>query len=584
MTEIYYLRLFFLEFSPTKIDISSMSLFKLISHTLSRSLIFGCITVGLIEVAAAEPIHAISHQLKDITKINNSDSYRTKPFIVVSSPIAQAIAIKKVEIIGSTILSKEDLDPISKTLEGKQVTSEQIQKAAQSITQIYADRGYITSQAVVDPQKIVDGVVTIQVIEGKVEKIEIQGLTNTNPDYVRSRVGLGVGIPLNATKLEDQLRLLRADPIFRNVEASLKAGSQPDSSILVVKVEEANQFGGFASIDNYSPPAVGSERYGGGLTFRNLSGNGDIFTASYYGTTTRGSNQYDLSYSLPLNPMNGTLSLRYSPSNYRITQAPFDTLNIRGNNNLFDISFRQPIIRSSVEELALSLGYAYQQGQTFAFNDLAIPFGIGPEPDGTSRTSVIRFGQDYTLRDLFGAWSLRSQFNLGTGLFGSTNVTTPSASFFSWLGQVQRVQSLGTDSLLIGSLDLQLSANPLLSSQQFTIGGGQSLRGYRQNARTGDNGIRFSLENRIVTLRNELGASLLQVIPFLDAGAVWNHPNNPNPLPSQNFLAGGGLGLLFTPIERLNLRLDYAIPFVNLSDRGTNLQESSFYFSLGYQF
>ncbi len=562
-----------------------MSLFKLVSYYLSRSLIFSSILIVSIESVAAVHVNKPTNTSSTtLLKINNSGNPLTVPSSVILSPIAQAIAVKKVKIVGSTILNDVELVTISKTLEGQQVTPEQIQKAAQSITQIYADRGYLTSQAVVDPEKIVDGVVTIQVIEGRVEKIEIQGLTNTNPDYVRSRVELGTSKPLNTAKLEDQLRLLRADPIFSDVEASLKSGSQPDSSILVVTVKEANQFGGFAGIDNFSPPAVGSERYGGGLFFRNLSGNGDTFAASYYGTITGGSNQYDLSYSIPLNPMNGTLSLRYSPSNYRITQAPFDVLNIRGNNNLFDLNFRQPLVRTSVEEFALSLGYSYQRGQTFAFNDLATPFGIGPEPDGTSRTSIFKFGQDYTLRDLFGAWSLRSQFSLGTGLFGSTNVTTPSGSFLSWLGQIQRVQSLGTDSLLIGALDLQLSADPLLSSQQFTIGGGQSIRGFRQNARSGDNGIRFSLENRFVALRNEQNAALLQVIPFLDAGAIWNHPNNPNTLPSQNFLAGGGLGLLFTPLDRLNLRLDYAIPFVNLSDRGTNLQESAFYFSLGYQF
>jgi len=556
--------------SLTKIDISIMRFCKLINHHRSHFLIFGYVLLSLVETVAAETL--------------NSGNSQTKPTPIISSPIAQAIVVKKVEVIGSTILTSAELATISKSLEGQQVTTEQIQQAAQSITQIYANRGYLTSQAVVDPQKVVDGIVTIQVIEGRVEKIEILGLTHTNPEYVRSRIALGTGTPLNTAKLEDQLRLLRADPIFSDIEASLKAGSQADSSILVVTVKEANQFGGFASIDNFSPPAVGSERYGGGLFFRNLSGNGDTFTASYYGTTTGGSNQYDLSYSIPLNPMNGTLSLRYSPSNYRITQSPFDILNIRGNNNLFDLTFRQPLVRTNIEEFALSLGYSYQKGQTFAFNDLATPFGIGPEADGTTRTSVIKFGQDYTLRDLFGAWSLRSQFSLGTGLFGSTNVATPSGSFFSWLGQVQRVQSLGTDSLLIGALDLQLSADPLLSSQQFTIGGGQSLRGFRQNARTGDNGIRFSLENRFVMLRNEQNAALLQVISFLDAGAIWNHPNNPNTLPSQNFLAGGGLGLLFTPLEKLNIRLDYAIPFVNLSDRGTNLQESALYFSLGYQF
>lgn len=565
-----------------------MKLFNFLSLTLSRSLIFSCVSISLIissrEVAASESVNPNSKLVHVTAKIDRDDHSLTTPLPTVRLPIAQAIAIKKVNVIGSTILNKADLEPILKDLEGKRVTDEQIQKAAQLITQVYADRGYITSQAVVDTQKIVDGIVTIQVIEGKVEKIEIEGVTHTNPDYVRSRVELGVGVPVNTAQIEDQLRLLRADPIFSDVEASLKAGSQADSSILVVRVQEANQFGGFASFDNYSPPAVGSERYGGGLFFRNLSGNGDTLTASYYGTTTSGSNQYDLSYSLPVNPMNGTLTLRYAPSNYRITQAPFDALNIRGNNNLFDVNFRQPLVRSTVEEFALSLGFSYQQGQTFAFNNLATPFGFGPEADGTSRTSVVRFGQDYSSRDTFGVWSLRSQFNLGLGIFGATQLTIPNGTFLSWLGQIQRVQSLSPDSILIGSLDLQLSANPLLPSQQFTIGGGQSLRGYRQNARTGDNGIRFSLEDRIATIRNEKNAPLLQVIPFLDAGAVWNNSSNPNTLPSQNFLAGGGVGLLFTPLERLNMRLDYAIPFVNLSDRGTNLQESSLYFSLGYQF
>ena len=538
-------------------------------------------------------MEASALEQKDIHFLNTPKSSKLVGNEIAPAPtspllVSEAIAIKKVNVIGSTLSDNADFSSeiakISATLEGKQVSAAEIQKAARSISQLYADRGYTTSRAEVDSNQIVDGVVTIRVIEGRIEKIEIQGLNNTNPDYVRSRLELGIGIPANTTKIEDQLRLLRADPIFKNVEASLKAGSQPDSSILSVKLEESNQFGGFGSFDNYSPPAVGAERLGVGLLYRNVTGNGDTLSAAYYRTTTGGSNQYSFSYNLPLNPMNGTLTLQYSPSNFRITQTPFDVFNINGNNAQYDVSFRQPLVRSSIEEFALTLGYNYQNGQTFSFNDLATPFGTGPDANGVSKTSVLRFGQDYTLRDLSGTWALRSQFNLGTGLFGSTYVTTPSGSFFSWLGQVQRLQSLGTDSLLIASLDAQLSADPLLPSQQFIIGGGQSLRGFRQNARSGDNGIRFSLENRNTIARNEKGASVLQIIPFLDAGGVWNNSKNPNTLPAQNFLAGGGVGFLYTPLERLNLRLDFAIPFINLSDRGTNVQEQSLYFNLSYQF
>ncbi len=498
--------------------------------------------------------------------------------------ISQAISIKKIEVVGSTVFDAAKLDPIIRPLEGKQATEEQLTAAANAITQLYISNGYVTSQALFTPNNIVDGVAKIQVLEGKIERIDILGVTSLNPDYVRSRTQLGVGTPLNANNLEDQLRLLRADPIFTSVDASLKAGSQNGFSILTITVVEANQLTGSVSFDNFSPPAVGSERIGAGLSYRNLFGMGDVFTTNYYRTTTGGSNQYDFGFSIPVNPMNGTVSLRFAPSNYRITQSPFDAFNIRGNNEVYAATYRQPLIRNPREELALSLGYEYQRGQTFLFNDLAVPFGIGAEADGTSRTSVFKFGQDYTSRDTEGVWSLRSQFSLGTGLFGTTFVTTPSSAFLSWLGQIQRVQVLGSDTILIGSLDTQLSADPLLPSQQFVIGGGQSVRGFRQNVRSGDNGIRLSLESRFVVARNEEGRTILQLAPFADLGTVWNNSKNLNVLSNQIFLAGGGLGILFEPIKRLNLRLDYAIPFVNLSDRGSNLQESSLYFSIGHQF
>jgi hemolysin activation/secretion protein len=129
---------------------------------------------------------------------------------------------------------------------------------------------------------------------------------------------------------------------------------------------------------------------------------------------------------------------------------------------------------------------------------------------------------------------------------------------------------------------LQLSPNSLLSSQQFVIGGGQSLRGYRQNARGGDNGFRVSIEDRITLRRNAAGLPTLQLAPFLDAGGVWNNPDNPNKLTNQTFLAGAGVGVLWEPIPRVNLRVDYALPLVNISDRGDNLQDSGIYFSIIY--
>ncbi|MGJ5676369.1 MAG: ShlB/FhaC/HecB family hemolysin secretion/activation protein [Nostochopsis sp.] len=487
-----------------------------------------------------------------------------------------SIPVRKIEVTGSTLLTQDEIASITKPFEGRSVTFKELQGIADKITKLYTDRNYITSRAIVGEQTISNGVVKITVIEGSLEKVEIQGTRRLNPAYVRSRVKLGAGTPLRADKIEDQLRLLREDPLFTNVEATLKPGTKVGQSILVVKVKEANAISGYVGVDNYSPPGVGSERFGGVVSYRNVTENGDEFITSYYRSTTGGSNSFDFIYRVPLNPMNGTLQLRYSPTDSKITEAPFSDFNITGDSQLYEISYRQPLIRNPREEFALSLGFTAQNGQDF-LNGVPYSFSEGPDL-GNSKTRVLKFGQDYIKRDSQGAWALRSQFNFGLDVLDATtnSGSVPDGSFFSWQGQVQRVQRLGRDNILIAQGDVQLTPDALLPSQQFLIGGGQSLRGYRQNARTGDNGFRVSLEDRIALLRE------MQLAPFVDMGAVWNATNNSNP--NQNFLASAGLGLIWEPVPRLVMRFDYAVPFVDLSDRGNNAQDRGFNFSVNYNF
>jgi len=495
------------------------------------------------------------------------------------------IQVQKVEVTGNTILANE-INAITKPLEGKEVTIAELGKIADAITQLYVERGYITSRAVLPDQKITDGVVRILVIEGSLEKIEIEGNRRLNGSYIRSRIRLGVSQPLNSAKLEDQLRLLRFNPLFKNVEASLRPGTQQGQSILVVRVTEASPFtGSTLVIDNYSPPSIGSERFGGSFFVRNVSGIGDTLFASYFRTFTGGSNVLDFYYNVPINAMDGTLQLRAAPNFYNVTEAEFKDLDISGKSELYELSYRQPLIRSPREEFALSAAFTYRRGQTFLADD-PYPFGFGPDEKGRTRTSVISFGQDYIRRDLQGATAVRSLFSFGFDAFNATinSDPIPDGRFFSWLGQVQRVQRISNRNLLILQADLQLTPNSLLPSQQFVIGGGQSIRGYRQNARSGDNGFRISIEDRIILSKDKEGREIFQLAPFVDFGTVWNHPDNPNTIPSRRFLAGAGLGVVWEPTPGLNLRFDYGIPISYISDRGNNAQDHGIYFQVFYRF
>jgi hemolysin activation/secretion protein len=493
------------------------------------------------------------------------------------------ITVSRVEVLGSTVFEADDFAPIVQPVEGRQVTLEELRQVADAITQLYLNQGYLTSRAVLVDQVIEDGVVQIQIVEGRLATIEIEGNRRLNDGYIRDRIELGANVPLRTDQLEDQLRLLRADPLLDNVEASLRAGDRIGESILVVRVDEADPVIGEVRVDNYSPPSVGSERTGIDLGYQNLTGIGDLINVSYDRTTPGGADVVELLYRAPFNAMNGTVQLRTVIDRNEVIQEPVSEFDIEGESERYEISVRQPLIRTPREEFALSAGFSYRDGQTFLLGE-PFGFGIGPDEDGISRTSVFRFGQDYIRRDVEGAWAFRSQFSLGVDIFNATTNEDPipDGRFFSWLGQAQRVQRLGNSNILIMQLDLQLTPDSLLPSEQFVIGGGQSLRGYRQNVRAGDNGIRFSIEDRITLARNEAGESKFQLAPFFDLGAVWNTSDNPNDLPDQRFLAGLGLGVLWEPIPNLNVRLDFAVPLINLDDRGENIQDDGIYFSVRY--
>lgn len=494
------------------------------------------------------------------------------------------IPVSKIEVTGSTILSQEEIATITKPFEGRTVSLKDLRGVASSITQIYLSRGYITSSAVLADQTIADGMVKILVIEGSLEKIEVEGTRRLNPTYVRSRIQLGAKTPLRTDKLEDQLRLLKTDPLFTNIEATLNPGTQLGKSILTVRVTEANALTGFVGVDNYSPPAVGSERLGSIIIYRNLTGLGDELSAYYYRTTAGGANSFDFNYRVPVNAMNGIVQFRYAPSDGKIIEAPFSQFNITADSKLYEISYRQPVIRNPREEFALSVGFAVQDVQTF-LEGAPYTFGEGPDR-GNSNTRVLNFGQDYVKYDHSGVWALRSQFSFGLDVLDATvnSNPLPDGRFFSWLGQLQRVQRLGRGNLLIAQVDVQLSPDSLLPSQQFVIGGGQSLRGYRQNALSGDNGFRMFVEDRIAIQLDEAGQPNLQIAPFVDVGGVWSKPDNPNKLTGETFLASVGLGLIWEPIPRLGVRLDYAVPIIEWRDRGNNAQDRGFNFSVGYNF
>ena len=424
-------------------------------------------------------------------------------------------------------------------------------------------------------QDLSSGVVKIQIVEGELEGIELRGLRHLQTGYVRSRLKRAATTPLNQKRIEEALQLLQLDPVISRVNAELAAGSAPGRNILLVKVKEAPAFHVSIFTDNSQSPSIGSGQIGVSVSHDNLLGFGDRLSGQY--GLTEGLNLYDIGYAIPVNSLNGTLSFRYDNSDSRIIEKPFQNLNIKSTIESYSLNFRQPLHRTPTSEFALGLSLDLRRNQTFILGKIPFSFSEGAQ-NGRSNVTVLRFSQDWVQRGAKRVLAARSQFSVGIdGIDATINNTGTDGRFFAWLGQFQWVQQFSPRTLLLARLNGQLSGDSLLTIEKFSVGGLDTVRGYRQNQLVTDNGITGSVELRFSPISNY---SAFQLAPFADVGTAWNNRGaNPNP----NTLASLGLGLIWQPSRDLNLRLDYGIPLVDARQRGNTLQDSGLYFSLRYQ-
>lgn len=494
--------------------------------------------------------------------------------------IPGTITVERFEVIGSTVFSPEELAAVTAPFTKRSITFAELLQVQEAITQLYIKQGYVTSGAFIPPQPLKNGVVTIEVLEGEVERIEVTGTRRLNSNYVRSRLARATQTPLQVNRLVEALQLLQLNPLIETLKTELAAGSQTGTSVLKVTVEEAPSFSAVLRVDNGRSPSVGTVRRQVAINEANLLGFGDSLAFAY--TNTDGSNSLDeASYTIPINARNGTLNFSYSRSSNHVIEEPFNQVDIESNARDYQIAYRQPLIETPTQEFALGLSAVRRESDTSLLNE-GYPLSPGANNRGETRISAIRFFQEWINRASNEVLALRSQFSIGIGALSATiNDKPPDSRFFAWRGQAQYLRLLAPDTILFLRSDLQVANEALVPIEQFGLGGIDSVRGYRQDALLSDSGFFTSAEVRIPIARIPKWNSTLQVTPFLEVGTAWNSSGSANPNP--NTLASAGLGLLWKTGDNFIARFDWGIPFIDLGLSKDTLQENGLYFRVEYK-
>ena len=478
--------------------------------------------------------------------------------------LAGKLVVNEIRFDGNGVYSDEELRDVISVDLSKPLSTEDLEAIRKAVSRFYFNNGYVNSGAMIGEQDLSKGVLTVSVVEGALDKINVMGTGWLRPGYVEKRIRSGVKTPLSMEDLKRSLEFVRRDEKIRKINTALLPGDELGQSHLDVIVTENKLLDAGIGISNRRPPSVGAEEAEVYLGTRNLTSLGDTLRLNYTFTDEGmdevdfdGADNYAVSYSLPLHTSGTSLELGTVRSDYVILEEPFDTLNIQSDTQMVSVGIRQPIYNDLKHEFSVSLKGERRQSETMVSG---MPFSISPgSTDGMTRIAALRFSPEYVYRSSKRVIAVRS--TLSFGLDTQDPVLDESymePEFFSWLTQASWVEAIGSSEHLFALKSYyQHTDERLISMEQFSLGGMNTIRGYRENQIIRDNAFSISPEVRIPILRDRYTKPIMHLIPFFDYGIGWNAEGDRD----RESIYSLGLGLTYKPTDNVNMSLYWGYAF-----------------------
>ncbi len=479
--------------------------------------------------------------------------------------------LSKVRFEGQRVLSDQDLQDVAAAYVGQTMEVSALKEITDAVTRLYKEKGYFLSRAYVPPQSIKEGEVLIKVREGRLGEIIIRGNKRYSRDLLRNTLKVIRGEGAVRTADVERGLLLLTDIPGLKVKATFKPGDRPGTSDIVLDVYEDRMFSIGADFNNYGSEYISGERYGVTAQARNLAGMGDLLTVR--GVT--GNEGLDglfygrAEYSLALGSKGLRAGLHYEKLKYELTED-LNKLNFAGHVNQGGGYLTYPIIRGRYLTWNVRGGFDLKN----------VKNEIWDQQTGKDNLRYAHLGTSVQWLDCWGGSnfvSLVGYQNFPTILGGTTeeesdkdmirlNTEIVYSKLEMDISRIQQIPFGGLVLMLYGHG--QYSNDRVPSSEQITLGGAGSVRGYNQAEFSGDSGYTLTGELRIPIpgTRNvhwfgsgKTVGETLQIAGFVDYGAAGLN----NPYPSAisedtSDICGAGAGLRFTYNPWVRFKLDWA--------------------------
>jgi hemolysin activation/secretion protein len=439
------------------------------------------------------------------------------------SPASDSFDLNEIRVDGSTVLPQEQVEEAVYPYLGPGKTAQDVEQARKSLQDAYTKAGFVTvSVAQARWLDRAGGVIGMRVIERRVERLRVTHARYFVPDAVRA------GAPSVAPGTVPNIKQITADLVGlnqlpdRTVQPSLKPGRLPDTVDVDLDVSDKFPLHGTLEANNRYNADTHAERLTASLTYDNFFQRGDSGTVSYTVAPedVRDAEIESASYLFHIPDSRLSLLMTYLHSNSNV--IALGTTDVAGRGTTAGFRVLIPLGSTtgggSTFTHSFSVGWDYKKFYELdQFGQIAGTNGF--KCVGGSLTSECHFVPTsvsaapvtyYPLNAAYAAnWTgpksttdVNISAELGIGAIGDNAYTFDNKRYqappgFSLLrAGVTREQDLPADVQLWGSLQGQISNDPLVSSEQFGLGGVDSVRGYLEAEALGDYGLTLQSELR----------------------------------------------------------------------------------------
>lgn len=494
---------------------------------------------------------------------------------LASHPMAQAqaaaeqVQVRSFQVQGNTLIDAAAVQAALAPHTGARSLAD-LQKAAQAVQALYVQAGWAAVVVYLPPQPVNDGVVTLNVVEGKVGQVLVQGNQRLSPARVRAALpSLVEGATPRVRRIDAELQIANENP-GRSMAVLLGPGAAPGEVQATVKVDEQPVHRFSASLDNSGNSRTGRYRLGVGWQHADLTGHDDMFSINLQTSPTEPSmvRVASAGYRWPLPGLRAAIDLFAAYSNVdggTQTIAAGD-LSFAGAGRIAGARMVWYLPRLGEFDQRLTTGL---ESRAY-LNDCSVAglpagaCGAAGESVSVQPLSVEWAAQQGGTTPMLFTVGLTQNLALG-GSHGDQadfDAVRPGAPrrYTVLRAGAQGSMPVLDEARVAARFSLQHSGDALVAGEQFGLGGASSVRGYQERELSGDSGWQLSLELLSPRLGTDWLPSTtdLRLVAFADAGEVNNRGGTACRAAASRCRAsavGAGLRLGWGPVQ---LRADVA--------------------------